>query len=148
MMSWIFGKTLGKGMFALAAMCQLGRGWTDEHSGWDGQIALDVETVFDQLREIPSRQLGSASRDFIGTRVKATGYLCSVTRLTDDLMSISVAPHGVKKGSVSIGVPAAEYEEIIRSEKDITLEGEIEYMELEKAHALFLSDAGGSVTRH
>jgi hypothetical protein len=144
----------GQGMFALAAIYHVAHGRINGRSNGRSngrrpqsgeKTALNVESVFDQLRGTPTLQYGDVSRRYIGTRVKATGSLGGVRKLTDDLMSISVIPHGVR-GSVSTGVPFSEYREIVQSDRDITLEGEIEYMELDNSHELYLSDAKVSLT--
>jgi hypothetical protein len=107
----------------------------------DKKTVLNVEEIFCQLLQTPPSRFGEVSRGYLGTRVKATGSLESVKKLTDDLMTVCIIPHGVEEGCISTGVPFSKCREIAQSDQDITLEGEISYIELDTTCELCLSHA-------
>lgn len=107
------------------------------------KASLNAEDVFEQLNGASPFQCGDVSRRYLGFRVKATGSLGKVKKLTNDSVVLSIILHGVA-GFVSAEVSFSEYHEIrsAKSEQDVTLEGEISsYMDLNNTHGLFLSDA-------
>ena len=101
----------------------------------------DIEVVFEKLADTSKLRLLEVSQGFVGTRIKATGSLVRIKKLNNDLVALSIIPQGIG-GVVSTGVPFSEYEEIAqpKSGQDITLEGDISYMDLDHTHELFLSD--------
>jgi hypothetical protein len=112
---------------------------------FEEKAPLDAEDVFEQLRGTSPFQYGDVSRRRLG-RVRATGRLGRAKTLTNDLVVLSIIPRNVA-GSVSAVVPHSEYHQIrgAKSEQDVTLEGEISFMDSNDTHELFLSDAKVSV---
>jgi hypothetical protein len=103
---------------------------------------LNAEDVFEQLSGALRFQCSDISRRYIGVRIKVVGRLGRIKELSGGLVALSIIPHGVI-GCVNAGVSLSEYHEIAsrEPEEDVTLEGEISYMDLDHDHELFLSDA-------
>lgn len=147
MISWLVeNKELllfGQGVCVLAAIygASLVRKNGRQALSEDKKTLLNVEDVFLQLLQTPPLRFGEVSRGYIGTRVKATGSLESVKKLTGDLMTVSIIPYGVDEGCVTSAVSFSKYREIAQSDQDITLEGEISYIESHTTCELCLSHA-------
>ena len=103
---------------------------------------LNAEDVFEELNGTSPLKHGEMSGRYVGARVKATGSIGRVKKLSDDLVAVSIIPKGAE-GSVSTGISLSEFEKIGRASSgdDITLEGEISYMDFNSTHELFLSQA-------
>jgi hypothetical protein len=148
MISWLVENTdlllFSQGILASVGIYRLASGRRNGREPQSEEKApLNAEDVFEQLRGTAPFQCGDASRPYLGIRVKATGSLGRVKKLTNDLVVLSIILHGVA-GLVSAEVSFSEYHEIrsAKSEQDVTLEGEISsYMDLNDTHQLFLSDA-------
>ena len=106
------------------------------------EAPLNAEDVFEQLSGALRFQCSDISRRYLGIRIKVVGRLGRIKELPDELVAISIIPHGVM-GCVNAGVSLSEYHQIAsrKPEEDVTLEGQISYMDLDHAHELFLSDA-------
>jgi hypothetical protein len=147
MISWLAeNKELllfGQGVFVLAAIygASLVRKNGRQAASDDKKTLLNVEDILSQLHQTPPSRFQEVSRGYLGRKVKATGTLESVKKLTGDLMTICIIPHGVDEGCVTSAVSFSKYREITQSDQDITVEGEISYIESHTTCELCLSHA-------